>query len=107
MRQRLADSSITPYRAATDPLLITGNVFSLPENIKIGANINRAMYCLQTSHDSVCLVIIVVGECIDVLANEMLNVTLQKMSILVWGGISSEAHTDLVVIRGGRLTADR
>lgn len=116
VRRRLAEVEVTPYRAATGPLLTAdhrrqrrqfaqehqnwgdrewGNVLFSDESrfCRFSDDRRRRVYRRPGERYAQC--------------NIVETVSYGGGSVMVWGGISLEARTELVIIQGGRLTADR
>lgn len=116
VRRRLAETGLNPYRAATGPLLTADHrrhrLQFAQEHRNWGdrewGNVlfsDESRFC-RFSDDRRSRVYRRPGERYAQ-CNILGTVSYGGGSVMVWGGISLEARTELVLIQGGRLTADR
>lgn len=116
VRRRLAEINLTPYAAATGPLLTVEHrrqrrLFAqehLNWQDREWSNVlftDESRFCLF-SDDRRRRVYRRPGERYAQ-CNIVGTVSYGGGSVMVWGGISLMARTELVVLQGGRLTADR
>lgn len=116
VRRRLAENNITPRRSATGPLLKIAHrrqrlQFAQEHQnwgVREWSNVmfsDESRFCLF-SDDRRRRVYRRPGERYAQ-CNIVETVSYGGGSVMVWGGISTDARTDLVVVTGGRMTADR